>query len=140
VSLPGSDSTDHAADIAGSLTANPQLRPTRAPPWRGASAGDEIGVVPSRGTPPALGAEGEPEAQTGVGGLQASWIVHKNTVMAAVRIPDGKGGRCQTVRECSTFTGELLRLRDWLVAQGVTQVVMEATGVCWKPPGSSPRM
>src|SRR5579871_6455775 len=59
--------------------------------------------------------------------------VHKDTVMAAVRLPDGTGGRSHTVREYSTFTGELLRLRDWLVAEGVTQVVMEATGVYWKP-------
>ena len=61
--------------------------------------------------------------------------VHKNTVMAAVRAPDGKGGRSQTVREFGTFTAELMRLRDWLVAEGVTQAVMEATGVYWKPPG-----
>ena len=27
----------------------------------------------------------------------------------------------------------LLALRDWLEALGVTQVVMEATGVYWKP-------
>jgi transposase len=59
--------------------------------------------------------------------------VHKQTVMAAVRAPDGRGGRSQTVREYSTFTGELVRLREWLVAEGVTQVVMEATGVYWKP-------
>jgi len=60
--------------------------------------------------------------------------VHKDTVMAAVRKPDGRAGRAQTVREFRTFTGELLRLRDWLLAEGVTQVVMEATGVYWKPP------
>jgi transposase len=59
--------------------------------------------------------------------------VHKDTVMAAVRAPDGKGGRSQTIKEYSTFTGELIRLRDWLMAEGVTQVVMEATGVYWKP-------
>ena len=59
--------------------------------------------------------------------------VHKDTVMAAIRMPDGKGGRAQMVKEYSTFTGELLRLRDWLVSQGVSQVVMEATGVYWKP-------
>jgi transposase len=59
--------------------------------------------------------------------------VHKQTVMAAVRAPDGRGGWSQTVREYSTFTGELVRLREWLVAEGVTQVVMEATGVYWKP-------
>jgi transposase len=35
--------------------------------------------------------------------------------------------------EFSTFTEELLVLRDWLVAHGVTRVGMEATGVYWKP-------
>jgi len=38
------------------------------------------------------------------------------------------------VKEFSTFTAELVKLRSWLVSQGVTQVVMEATGVYWKPP------
>ena len=37
------------------------------------------------------------------------------------------------MKEFSTFTGELERLRDWLVAEGVTQVAMEATGVYWCP-------
>jgi len=60
--------------------------------------------------------------------------VHKDAVMAAVRVPEERGGRTQTVKEFRTFTGELLRLRDWLVESGVTLVVMEATGVYWKPP------
>lgn len=60
--------------------------------------------------------------------------VHKKTVMAAVRKPDGQGGRRQEVREFSTFTAQLMELRNWLVAEGVTQVAMEATGVYWKGP------
>jgi transposase len=60
--------------------------------------------------------------------------VRKDTVMAAVRVPDGKSGRSQTVKEFRTFTGELVRLRDWLVEAEVGLVVMEATGVYWKPP------
>lgn len=60
--------------------------------------------------------------------------VHKDTVMACVRVPDGSGGRSQIVQEFRTFTGELLRLREWLMAEGVTEVVMEATGVYWKAP------
>ncbi len=62
----------------------------------------------------------------------AALDVHKRTVMAAVRTPGPKGRR-QEVKEFSTFTGELERLRDWLVAEGVTQVAMEATGVYWRP-------
>ena len=59
--------------------------------------------------------------------------VHKNTVMAAVRKPDGVGGRCEVVREFSTFTADLVRLGEWLAAERVGQVVMEATGVYWRP-------
>ena len=58
--------------------------------------------------------------------------VHNKTVMAAVRTP-GPKGRAQEVREFSTFTRDLEQLRDWLVAEGVTQVAMEATGVYWRP-------
>jgi len=63
----------------------------------------------------------------------AALDVHKNTVMACVRVPDGKGGRAQQVREFRTFTAGLRALRDWLAEQAVTQVAMEATGVYWKP-------
>ncbi|MDQ4092314.1 MAG: transposase [Actinomycetota bacterium] len=59
--------------------------------------------------------------------------VHKKTVMACVRTPGQGGRRRQVVREFRTFTAELDKLRDWLLAEGVTQVVMEATGVYWKP-------
>lgn len=58
--------------------------------------------------------------------------VHKDTVMAAVRTPEGAGRR-QEIREFRTFTDELMALRDWLRCEGVTQVAMEATGVYWKP-------
>jgi len=59
--------------------------------------------------------------------------VHKKTVMATVRWPDGRGGRAQETREYQTFTNRLVELRDWLVAEGASQVAMEATGVYWKP-------
>jgi transposase len=59
--------------------------------------------------------------------------VHKKTVMATVRRPDGRSGRGQETREFRTFTYQLVELRDWLVESGVTQVAMEATGVYWKP-------
>jgi len=59
--------------------------------------------------------------------------VHKNTVMACVRVPGPDGGRVSTVRQFRTFTAGLRQLRDWLVAEQVTQVAMEATGVYWKP-------
>lgn len=63
----------------------------------------------------------------------AALDVHKKTVMACVRRPDGAGGRGEELREFRTFSRDLARLRDWLVAEGVSQVAMEATGVFWKP-------
>jgi transposase len=37
------------------------------------------------------------------------------------------------IREYATTNTELERLRDWLLEQGVTHVVMESTGSYWKP-------
>jgi transposase len=37
------------------------------------------------------------------------------------------------VQSFQTFTTDLVRLADWLVACGVTSVAMEATGVYWIP-------
>ena len=59
--------------------------------------------------------------------------VHKQTIMACVRVPDGGGGRHQAVRTFGTTTEALLALRDWLTAQAVTHVALESTGVYWKP-------
>ncbi len=59
--------------------------------------------------------------------------VHKSMVMACVRVPSGSGERVSEVAEFATYTADLLALRDWLVAHGVTRVGMEATGVYWKP-------
>lgn len=37
------------------------------------------------------------------------------------------------VRMCTTFTEDLERMADWLVACGITTVAMESTGVYWIP-------
>ncbi len=59
--------------------------------------------------------------------------VHKDTVVACVRTP-GKGGRRdQETRTFGTMTTDVLALRDWLDAMGVTLVGMESTGVYWRP-------
>lgn len=63
----------------------------------------------------------------------AALDVHKKTVMACVRAPDGAGGRSQELMEFRTFSRDLARLRDWLADHEVTEVAMEATGVYWKP-------
>jgi transposase len=60
--------------------------------------------------------------------------VHKDSVAATVRIPDGGGReRLQETRTFSATTRGLLTLADWLASYGVTLVGMESTGVYWKP-------
>ena len=59
--------------------------------------------------------------------------VHRDTVAACVRVPGPRGERAQHVRTFGTTAAELLLLRDWLEAHGVTHVAMESTGVYWKP-------
>ena len=58
--------------------------------------------------------------------------VHARTVTACVRLASGPDVTYQH-RTVSTTTQGLLDLADWLVAQAVTHVAMEATGVYWKP-------
>lgn len=58
--------------------------------------------------------------------------VHKKTVVACVRVLEGRQVRSQ-VRTFGTMTHELEQLREWLQEWGVTHVAMEATGVFWKP-------
>jgi transposase len=62
----------------------------------------------------------------------AALDVHKAQVTACVRVP-AQGGREPHLAEFPTTVRGLLALRDWLVAHRVSQVVMEATGVYWKP-------
>ncbi|MGE5636531.1 MAG: IS110 family transposase [Nocardioidaceae bacterium] len=64
----------------------------------------------------------------------AALDVHKAQVTACVRVPGPGGRRAQQVAEFPTTVRGLLALRDWLQAQRVTQVALEASGVYWKPP------
>jgi transposase len=58
--------------------------------------------------------------------------VHKDTVVACARTAtDGKVQ--QQVKTFGTTTKELLALSDFLSEHAVTHVVMESTGVYWKP-------
>ena len=59
--------------------------------------------------------------------------VHKDSVVACVRTPGAGNKRDQVTRSFGTMTVELLALRDWLCALGVSLVGMESTGVYWKP-------
>jgi transposase len=58
--------------------------------------------------------------------------VHAKTVVACVRLASGATVTYEH-RTVSTTTRGLLELADWLAAQAVTHVAMEATGVYWKP-------
>jgi transposase len=60
--------------------------------------------------------------------------IGKKLVVGAIRTPgDGRRRRRQEVRSFGTFAEDLEALADWLSAEGVTKVAMEATGVYWKP-------
>ena len=58
--------------------------------------------------------------------------VHKDTVVACVRHMVEREVK-REVRTFKTTTKDLLSLSEWLSAEGVTDIVMEATGVYWKP-------
>jgi transposase len=58
--------------------------------------------------------------------------VHKETVVACVRLSQGSSAR-REVRTFGTTTPQILRLLEWLQAKAVTHVALEATGVYWKP-------
>ena len=55
--------------------------------------------------------------------------VHKETVVACVK---GSGIK-KEIRTFSAMTGDLLRLKGWLIDLGITHVAMESTGPYWKP-------
>lgn len=62
--------------------------------------------------------------------------VHRDSVVATVRVPGtGKSRRrrAQQTRTFATTIGQLEQLGDWLESFGVTLVGMEATGCYWKP-------
>lgn len=59
--------------------------------------------------------------------------VHKATVVATVRTPGPGGNRESRTETFGTMTADLIALRDWLHAHGVTHVALESTGVYWKP-------
>lgn len=59
--------------------------------------------------------------------------VHKQTVVACVRLAGFGAAPTQEVRSFETTTSGLLALCDWLESFGIEHVAMEATGVYWKP-------
>jgi transposase len=62
----------------------------------------------------------------------AALDIHKDSLTACVRVPDGDGGRRQETATFATTTSGLMALADWLRSFAVTVVGMESTGVYWK--------
>lgn len=60
--------------------------------------------------------------------------VHKASITACVRIPDGEAGRAEQLRRFATFLADLEALAAWLAELSVTRVAMESTGSYWKAP------
>ena len=58
--------------------------------------------------------------------------ISKADVKVCIRVP-GPGRRRREVRTFTTMTNDLLAMRDWLLAERITVVGMEATGAYWKP-------
>jgi transposase len=69
----------------------------------------------------------------------AALDVGKAEVVACIRVPDaagagrGRGRRRQEVAPTRRSPPAWRPLADWPQTEGVTQVVMEATGQYWKP-------
>ena len=65
----------------------------------------------------------------------AALDISKRDVKACVRVPNPRrrGARTQQVKTFASMTNALLALRDWLLAEQVSVVSMEATGDYWKP-------
>jgi transposase len=59
--------------------------------------------------------------------------VHKKSVYGCVIWCEPHGEKHQEKRSFGTMTRDLLGLADWLKQHQVTHVVMEATGVYWRP-------
>src|SRR5262245_930117 len=65
--------------------------------------------------------------------------VHKDTVVACVRVVEGGGEARHDVRRFATTTKQLLELAEWLKESACTRVGMESTGVYWKAGVARPR-
>ena len=62
----------------------------------------------------------------------AGMDVHKKSVTVCVMTTEGRKV-AKTLQRFSTFHGDLVRMREWLLAMRVTHVAMESTGEYWKP-------
>ena len=60
--------------------------------------------------------------------------IHNKTAVACVIVSEAEGPPHQEIRTYGTMTADLLALADWLAAERVTHVAMEATGGYWEAP------
>ena len=66
--------------------------------------------------------------------------IGKDEVVACVRTPrPGAKGRVKQTRTFQSFTDDLEQMAEWFAAEGVTEVVMEATGSYWSRSGMCSR-
>jgi transposase len=59
--------------------------------------------------------------------------VHKETVNACLIVTNSDGKESAQFEVFRTFTDDLIRLREWLLAHDCPIVAMESTGVYWRP-------
>ena len=59
--------------------------------------------------------------------------VHQETIVACILYGPLEKRPKKKIESFSTTTSGLLKLQDWLSSQEVTDVVMESTGIYWKP-------
>ncbi|GAE48438.1 mobile element protein [Mesobacillus boroniphilus JCM 21738] len=59
--------------------------------------------------------------------------VHQETVVACVLVGPLEKKPNKSIESFPTTTKGLLKLNDWLMSMQVSDVVMESTGVYWKP-------
>lgn len=59
--------------------------------------------------------------------------VHKDKVSACLITVGDNGASQHEIREYSTFTEELVKMKEWLIANNCPIIAMESTGVYWHP-------
>jgi transposase len=59
--------------------------------------------------------------------------IHKKLIVACLLTLDEEGHFHKEILSFGTMTHQILALGDWLASKGCTHVVMESTGVYWKP-------
>lgn len=60
--------------------------------------------------------------------------VHKDSIVACVRLAGEGGTLTEQVRTFGTMSGDLAELADWLAEHQVSRVGMESTGMYWRAP------